>query len=223
MGRSRKCVVRNQKEMTAPKIIRDCIPSEEVQTDLLISQDIRGFFKTRTRRPDTDGRGLSTNLVRSWHLYLSLRALRNHRKMSCGITFSFWIPAHPMIGIAFGSHMTFLHLSEIRERIKSEVKKKNRCDRIEWNGTVVYNGDFSRSDKLQVSVITNVSTDEKRNDVCDNDISMDTTQGEKCPWLFVSSDVDWFGALGVHRKRADDPRKKDQSKLSLWRKFSDIY
>lgn len=33
-----------------------------------------------------------------------------------------------------------------------------------------------QSDKLQVSAITNVSTDEKRNDVRDNGISMDTTQ-----------------------------------------------
>ena len=43
-----------------------------------------------------------------------------------------------------------------------------------------YNGDFSRSDKLQVSAITNVPTGKKRNDVCDN-ISVDTTEGGKSP------------------------------------------
>jgi hypothetical protein len=48
---------------------------------------------------------------------------------------------------------------------------------------VVYIGDFSRSDKPQVSAISNVSPNEKRNDVCDNDISTDTTQGRKSVWL----------------------------------------
>ena len=36
-------------------------------------------------------------------------------------------------------------------------------------------GDFSRSDKLQVSAITNVSINKKWNDICDNDVSMDPT------------------------------------------------